>query len=294
MRSLFKPSNGLILLLAAVAACGSEMSPSGQPASVDVALSSEAAAAAAARVQATDVDSKLVLDRVFTITPDLAIRFGLPVGTFRLRLQLFADAARQRMLGEGEAQVDAREDVTTEVRVRISADERNADGVAKLNLVTAHAPIIERIDVTFGSPIATEMGARNALIHVTASDVDGSPLAFFWSGLGIQGVVKGGPDFTVVAAQAKLGPPMVFIVVENAAGATAMAKVAFVPVRDCLLCGDFRVMIPGEPERDAAATACLSAHASCLAGCDAQPMASAPHEACSGECGQSLAACLTR
>jgi hypothetical protein len=111
----------------------------------------------------------------------------------------------------------------------------------------------------------------------------------------VTGVMKGGPDFTVQPSLAKLGPPIVFIRVQDAAGEAAMAKVAFVPVRDCLLCGDFKVMILGDAERDVAATACLSTHDTCQANCDATatPMSSDAHVACEGECGKALSECLT-
>jgi hypothetical protein len=244
------------LLFGALAACGCDSSPSVAPASV--ALTADGAGAEAADVQASDDASRVALHRVFVVPADgTAMKFTLPPGEWLLRVELFSDAARLRSLGAGTVRVVVRAGVGTEIRAQLHTDA----GVDKVDLVADHVPVIERVDVAFGAPPpGGVLAARNAAIHVTASDLDGDGLRFFWSGLGLDGVVEGGPDFTILAAQAKLGPPIVFIVVRDPAGATAIAKVAFVPVRDCLLCGDYQVSILGDPDRDA----CLEAHVNCV------------------------------
>jgi hypothetical protein len=174
MRSSFKASHTLVLLLAA-AACDRPTPPAAQTAAVEMTIA-DAAEARAAHVQATDHDSGMLLDRVFVIGPDMAINFGLPPGTYLVRLELFADEARAQLLGAGSESIEVRAGLTNHVRARLDLQERDADGVAKVQLVANQPPVIERVDVTFSAPpVAGELGGRNALIHVTASDADNDP-----------------------------------------------------------------------------------------------------------------------
>jgi hypothetical protein len=296
MRNLQTTSKALVLLLAGLAACG-DSSPSGDIASVQMALAANASGAGVARIRATDSQSRVILERVFTLGADgsMAARFGLPPASYILRLELFPDQTQAPLLAAGSVPVDIKDGVITAIRARLDAAEKSADGVVKVALATDHAPVIEAVDVVFDPPLKLGLAnSRNAHIHVTASDIDGDGLRFLWSGLGLAGVVEGGADLTVEAAKAELGPPIVFIVVEDGAGAAAIAKVAFLPVHDCLLCGDFRVMILGEAQRDPAATACLDTHSGCQAGCLTAAPTAQPHAACGGECGMALSACLTK
>jgi hypothetical protein len=155
------------------------------------------------------------------------------------------------VLGAATGQVDLDPGVVTEVQMTAAVD---AKGSTTVEIGVDDAPQINKVTVEIG-----EGAGGTAKIHVDATDPDGDALAYYWTGAGIDGAVKGSATMTIPAAQIA-GEGVVHVVVQDAKGATTSADV------EVTISGDAQSTLAtyGAPS-----AACLEAQASCNAKCEA-------------------------
>ncbi|HVV85403.1 MAG TPA: hypothetical protein VHE35_20230 [Kofleriaceae bacterium] len=152
----------------------------------------------------------------------------------------------------------------------------------------------------------------DATIDAQVSDQEGGQITFFWSGLTLDGSVQGGSSLAIdndAMVQAQLSGALnldlgaqFFVVAQDEAGGAALAQVTIGGNGTCLLCGSTTVQIDaganvgvdtGDVSQQLAA--CLDAHVSCEASCDAAAQTDGndtqAQASCNLACGAELADC---
>jgi hypothetical protein len=257
-------------------------------------LTSQGASPATLHVTATDdATGSLVIDRTIALNAGTSSVLDVPLDAAAYTLHV--DAARHvagAVTREGtDAHADVLADQTKEIRFTARDD-------GSVSVIVDGAPTIHGIDVKPATDGTSTGAVDPAVITVDASDPEGGNLRFFWSGLGIDGAMEGLSSLSLSSLTAPTfrSEQVVHLVVQDSAGATTVAGIAFLRSPTCLVCGTSVVQL-GAPAGDGdLASACLDVRAQCNAACDdawpIDPMKGAGDVACLKSCGLVLASCL--
>lgn len=288
-----------------------------------VIASSDATSRATLRLTAVDASGQTVDVQTIGVQSGAVVRLdgAVPAGDLSFRAEIFGDDRFTAKLDEANANLhlDASEEAQLKVHVVVGAD-----GKSHIDLAGELAPVIH--DVTVDVKTLAD-GTAAADIHVDATAGDNGSLRYFWSGLGIGAAIEGSSTITITAQSTKQhgGAPEVLVMVEDAAGATAEARVHFSadPSSACIFCPEGRIGADanasanakadggakvtigrGDDDADGGASdrprqACLDANATCVAACDATLKANpltgaAAHGTCIAQCGLTLASCESK
>jgi hypothetical protein len=267
------------------------------------------ASAAVELVATAHATGEVAISQTLDLAADgsVSASIELPEGEYSFGLSAIA--------GDGSVTAEGAVDVSiaAQATIALSATLDAAAG-GGLSTEVNNPPAIDEVEVDVISNVSAGLEALgDATIDISATDLDGDAVAFFWSGLTIDGAIEGNADGSlsidndaVVHAQLagrldlSLGAEF-YVVAQDAGGGVALAEVTLGSNATCLLCGSANVEIVagagvGVVEDLAAELeACLDAHVACAASCDALVVhedgnTSAGAE-CNLACGAELAAC---
>lgn len=245
-------------------------------------------------VVTNDATAEVALDKSVTVDAgaSMLIEVALDAASYSLHLEAFTDDSQTHLISSGDAQLDLKADLATEIF--LSAD---TDGDA-----SAGAGVTVSIN---DQPNITGVTVRHSVESVTIDvQVAGSgDLNFFWSGFGIDGAVKGTSSLTI-SNKADLdvsGDVTAHLVVQNSAGATASIDIdltAVVDGKECVFCSS-ETTSAGDLTGGGGATedlhACFEARVECDLACKAEfaanPVEITAQLACMTDCGLDLASC---
>ena len=249
-----------------------------------------------------DATAEIAIDESIEVEAGSTALLALAIApaSYTFQVEAFADADATEPLGHGSAHASLVAGQATQITLTTLVDGANGSAAVQIN--TNAAPTIEGIDVSVsgGSTLGVDVGLgadATAQIHVKASDAEGGKLRFFWSGLGIEGAVEGSATMSLSAAAVveAAGRPNVHVIVQDEAGATTEATIAFTAAGECLLCGGAEASVLSTVDASASVEACLEGHAQCNASCDAtlsaDPTGLTAHASCIAACSLSLASC---
>lgn len=272
---------GMVLASVALIGCGAGDTagePAGSSQARFVVMTQESGAASLQITATLDETAEVAFDRAIEATAGEPAIFDIALapGTYTIHVHVFADGSHAKLLGSSDAHAELVAGGVTDINL-------HAHAKGGVSIAVDQAPQIEGVAVT-----ATADGG--AQIHVDATDAEGQPLTFYWSGLGVDGAVVGSSTLTVSAAALAeaSGPPIVRVVVQDSGGATAVAQVVITPEGGQVAAG-------ASAGESASAQACADARAACSAQCSAtlvaDPLGLATDASCQAACAISLATC---
>lgn len=299
MRSFQRIFCGLLPVVSlAVVGCGNSSTTenlgTGQ---ARIVLASQGSSATTMHVTATDdATANVVLDKSvdLAVGKSSVLAVSLDAATYTIHVDATETGDSTKVIGSGDAHADLAADQTKEIH--LTATE-SSGGTGSVSVSVDTAPVIKGIKVTLATDGTSTGAAGQAQITVDASDPDGGSVMFFWSGLGLDGAVKGTSTMSIsaLAAASFTGPPIVHVVVQDSAGATTAADISFAGSASCVLCGTTTTAMGSSTDGSASASACLDARAQCNATCDAtlaaDPTGITANLACLSSCGLDLASC---